>query len=122
MSIIWLWFGFILIMFGLMVNLYILLIIYTKIETFIKVHVYLNPDVADNNTFIPIKSIEEILLNLSLINFISFIVVTILIIQARLKFNFNKNINNIYIWLSILILILGLAFAAHIYMVICILT
>lgn len=80
-----------------MVNLYILLIIYTKIETFIKVHVYLNPDVADNNTFIPIKSIEEILLNLSLINFISFIVVTILIIQARLKFNFNKNINNIYI-------------------------
>ena len=115
MSVVWIWFGFITIMFGLSISIYALHNICANMDSFINVHISLNPNLTNNSTYIPNKSIIDILLNLKVINYISIIAMISLMLQVILKFHFNKNINNIYIWLTLSILILALAFSAHTY-------
>jgi hypothetical protein len=115
MSILWIWFGFITIIFGLSIEAYALYNICINVDSFIDIHVSYNPYITNNSLYISDKSIKDILLNLKLINYISIFTMISLIIQIILKFHFNKKINNIYIWLVLLILILALMFAAHTY-------
>jgi len=116
MSIIWVWYGFITIILGLGVNTYALYKLSINIDSFINGHISFNPNIL--NDIYPVhmsNSIQDILINLQITNYISIIALVFLILQILLKFHFNKNIKNIYIWLMLLVLILALAFSAHTY-------
>ena len=113
MSVVWIWFGFVTIMFGLSISAYALYNICVNMDSFINVHISFNPYLTHNSLYIPDKSIKDILLNLRIINYISIIAMISLMLQVMLKFHFNKNINNIYIWLALSVLIFALAFSAY---------
>jgi hypothetical protein len=113
MSIIWFWYIFITIMFGVCIIAYTLQDICTYIDIYINGHVSFYPNLISNNMYITVKSIHDILLNLKFNNYISLIAMISLLVLAIAKFHYNKNINNIFIWLTILILILTLAFSAY---------
>jgi len=117
MSVVWIWFGLVTIVFGLSFSAYAIYDILINLDSYVNIHSRLNPNIINNIYSIDIykQSIKDILLNLKVINYISFIIMIILMLQIMLKFHYNKNINNIYIWLVLLGLILALALAAYIY-------
>jgi len=114
MSIVWILFGFITLIFGLSISAYAIHDICVNIDSYINIHNELKSN-SINNISITNKSIKDILLNLKIVNYISLITVITLMLQITLKFYYNKNINNIYIWLALSVLILTLAFAAYTY-------
>jgi len=113
MSVVWIWFGFVTIMFGLSISAYALYSICVNIDSSINVHISFNPNLSHNSVYLPDKSIKDILLNLRIINYISITAMISLMLQVMLKFHFNKNIKNIYIWLALSVLIFALAFSAY---------
>lgn len=113
MSIMWIWYIFVTILIGLSISAYALHNVYAYIENYINGHISFYPNLITDNKFNPAKSINDILLNLKLINYISIITTISLMGLVMSKFHLNKNVNNIYIWLTILILILTLAFSAY---------
>ena len=115
MSIIWIWFIFIILIIKLGIEAYSLYKLSINLDSFIDGYISFNPNFTDNSTYSPNKSINDILLNLKVNNYIYLFAIIFLMFQVILKFHFNKNINNIYIWLVLLILIVALAFAAYTY-------
>ena len=116
MSVVWIWFGITIIMFGLSIDMYVIYKIYTSMDSFINVHISFNPNLINNSVYdLPDKSIKDTLLYLTITNFISIIILIVLALQIMLKFNFNfnKNINNVYIWLTFLTLMIALGLAAY---------
>lgn len=115
MSVMWIWYGFVTIMFGLSVSAYGLHKVYANIDNFINGYISFNPNIINNISFTHMynKSIIDIILNLGIINFISLFANISLMGLLLAKFHFNKNVNNIYIWLIVLILILTLALSAY---------
>lgn len=115
MNIIWIWFIFIILVYGLSISAYTIHSISTNMDSFIDVHNSFNSNFINNSIFITNKSIKDILLNLEITNYVSIFIIISLIAQIVFKFHFNKTVNNIYIWLMLLILILTLAFSAYTY-------
>ena len=114
MSIIWIWFGFITILFALGIEGYTLHYFCINLHSFINVHISLYPKIL-NSMYVSDKSIKDILLNLKIINYISILSVVSLMSQIMLKFHFNKNKNTIFIWLALSVLFLTLGFTAYTY-------
>ncbi len=115
MSIIWIWFGFVTIMFGLSVEGYAAYKVLININNFSNGHLSFNPTIISENIYIPSKPIQDILFNLNVSNYIAIITLFLLMLQIILKFHYNNNINSIYIWLTLLILMLTLSYAAYTY-------
>jgi hypothetical protein len=117
MSFLWIWLAIIVIMYVLIIDAYSLYRTSVNIENLINVHISLNSNIIYNISFINMfnSSIQDILLCLKIINFISIIALILLILQIKLKFNYNKNINNIYVWSTIIIIGLTLAFSGYVY-------
>jgi len=86
-----------------------------NLDSFVDGYISFNPNFAHNITYIPKRSLNNILLNLNIINFISIITLISLTLQIMLKFHLYKNIKNIYILLTLIILILLITFAAFIF-------
>jgi hypothetical protein len=114
-SVIWIWIGFVVIMFGSSLDAYTLHSLCANIDSYINVHNSLYSNYNENSLYNANKSILDILLNLKIINYMSIVSIISLMGLVMLKFNSNKNINNIYIWLIFIILILTLAFSAYTY-------
>ena len=142
MSTVWIWFGFIILMFGLTISAYTVHNIYANMNSFINVHNWLKSN-SINNICTVDKSIEDILLSLLMLDYMCIVIMISLIIQIVSKLHFKNNeklnlssilganINNkleyylnkiiylnkkmsvIYIWLMILSLILALSFSAY---------
>ncbi|SRR5258706_9952299 len=104
-------------MFGLNIDAYALYKLSINIDSFINGHISFNPNIINDIYHVDLSnnSIQDILINLQITNYVSIIALIFLIIQVMLKFHFNKNIGNIYILLMLLVLILALAFSAHTY-------
>jgi len=117
MSVLWIWFGSIIIMFGLSINTYVLRDILVNLDSYINIHSRFNPAVFNDIciTHMSNNSIQDILLNEQMTHYISIIALILLMLQIILKFHYNKNIKNIFIWLMLLILIVTLAFSAYTY-------
>lgn len=115
MSIFWIWFGFVVIIFGSSIEMYALFKICINLDSFINAHISFNPNFENNSTHISDSSIKNILLNLKVVNYVSLVSIVLLLLQIIFKFHLHKDINNIYIWLVLLLLILSLAFSAYTY-------
>ena len=117
MSIGWIWFILIIIIFALSIDAYVINNILSNFDSFIDVHCKFNPDILLKIYPIDIsmQSIRDIFLNLKIINYISLITIANITLLIILKLHFNKNIKTIYIWLAILVLIITLALSAHSY-------
>ena len=117
MSIVWIWFGFVTVMFGLSISVYAIHDILINLDSYVNIHVKLNSNINENINLINMfsKSMKDNILNLKISNYISIIAIISLMGLTMLKFHFNKNVHNIFIWLLILILIITLAFSAYTY-------
>ena len=117
MSVLWIWFGSVTIMFGLAINTYVIHDILVNLDSYINIHSKFHPTILNDicPTHMCKNSIQDILLNLQMTHYISIIALIFWILQVMLKFHFNNNINNIYIWLTLLILIVALALAVYTY-------
>jgi ABC-type uncharacterized transport system YnjBCD permease subunit len=117
MSVLWILFGSVTIMFGLGINTYVIHDILVNLDSYINIHSIFHPTILNDTcpTHLSNNSIQDILLNLQMTHYISIIALIFLILQVMLKFHFNNNINNIYIWLTLLILIVALALAVYTY-------
>ena len=117
MSVTWIWFGILIILFGQSIGVYALYKLSSNLYSFIDGHISFNPNILNNTSTSDISaiSIKDILITLELINYISLIAIVSLTILLMFKFHFNENINSIYIWLLIFTLILILAFAGYSY-------
>ena len=110
MSITWIWYILIMIVFGLSTNLYVIYRVYINIDRFINTH---NP-ISSNIVPTIYKSIEDALFILGVINFISLVIVISLIIILLFILHFNRRISIIYIWALVIALIITLAYFTYI--------
>jgi len=115
MSIMWIWYIFIIIMFVVSIFFYALHDLCTYLDIYINVHITFYPNIIADNINESTNSLHDMLLILKLINYVSIIVTLSLIGFIVSKFHLNRSVNNIYIWLLILTLILTLAFTAYIF-------
>lgn len=114
MSIGWIWFGLTIMTFIINANLYVIHKLCLNLNRFIEEHISFHLNFT-NNIFIPKETIEDVLFNLKIMNYLTVITLILLILQVIFKFHLSKNTNNIYIWLTILVLILTLAYTAYTY-------
>ena len=110
MSVFWIWFGVIVVTFGIGFFIYGINLISTNLNRFVSLH---NP--VNNNIGATIYgSIEDALFNLEIANYISLAIIICLIILLLFRFHYNKEINTIYIWFLVITLIVGLAFSTYV--------
>lgn len=114
MSVMWIWFGIIIIILGLSIDAYALHKLSINLNNFIEGYISFNPHFA-NTIYVPDISIKDAILNIKIANYISITAIILLMLQVLLKFHYNKNINNLYIILILLVLILALIFTATSY-------
>jgi hypothetical protein len=109
MSVIWIWFIIIVLLFGITLSLYGINTVSADTGRFISFHS------SVNNNIMPTiyESIEVALFNLKVVNYISLFAVTNLTILLLFRFHFNKKINISYIWFLLIILIVALGFSAY---------
>jgi hypothetical protein len=86
-------------MYALIIDAYSLYKTCAEIENLINVHILLNPNIINNIYYINTynDSIQDILIYLKIINIISIVALSAIILFIILKFYHNKNINNAYI-------------------------
>ena len=80
MSVIWILFGIIIIVFGLSTEGYALYKLFINLDSFVQGYISFNPKFSDNIRYIPKKSLKDILLYLNITNFISIILLISLLI------------------------------------------
>ena len=114
MSVMWIWFGIIIIILGLSIDAYALHKLSINLNNFIEGYISFNPYFA-NTIYVPDISIKDAILNIIIANYISITAIILLMLQVLLKFHYNKNINNLYIILMLLVLIFALIFTANSY-------
>jgi hypothetical protein len=112
MSIGWIWFGIIIVIFIVSADSYIISKLCLNLNSFVEGYLSFNPDFV-YNVFVPRESLKDTLFKLKIVNYITDITLILLVFIVILKFNFKVNIKNIYIWLAISMLILTLAFTAY---------
>jgi hypothetical protein len=115
MSIIWIWLIFVILIFGLGVNTYVLYKLLMNLDSFIEGYISFNPNFNKNNLHTPDMSIQDKLWNLNIANYISIFSIVFLMLLISLKFHYNKNVNNSYIWLILLVFIIILIFTGFTY-------
>lgn len=116
MSIVWIWFGLVVIMFALGLNAYIINDISINLDSYINIHNKFNIHIIENiNVINRFKDIKYLLTNLQIINYISIISLILLNLFIIFKFHLNKSISNIFVWLMLVILLFTLALSAYIF-------
>ena len=143
MSVVWIWFGFIVLAFGLAISVYAIHNVYLDMNSFINVHNRFKFNSINSDIYITNKSIEYTLFNLLCISYMPIVILIYLMITVACKLHFEnsmklnlsllgvkinnglnyflnkviclfKNMNNIYILLMLVSLMLTLAFSAYI--------
>jgi hypothetical protein len=142
MSVFWIWFVILIVIYGISSFTYGIYLVRTKIGDAISAHLLLHP--IKDNLHITNKSIEEMLSYLYVGNYICLIILFLLTVQIMCKFHlkddirlnffvifgtkinnkleyylnkivsFNRKTTTIYIWLLVLILIVTLTYSAYI--------
>ena len=112
MSIFWMWFGILVIMYLISRFSYANYLMRTKIDDAINAHISFYP-LKDNLHFTD-GSLEEMLLYLQWGNYMCLVTLICLTVILLFRFHFNKNISAIYIWLLMVLLIVTLTYSAYI--------
>ena len=112
MSIFWMWFGILVIMYLISRFSYANYLMRAKIDDAINAHISLHP-IKDNLHFTD-GSLEEMLLYLQWGNYMCLVTLICLTVILLFRFHFNKNISAIYIWLLMVLLIVTLTYSAYI--------
>nr|YP_010164156.1 hypothetical protein K8J96_mgp22 [Metarhizium album]QRK27504.1 hypothetical protein [Metarhizium album] len=115
MSLFWIWFGLLIIIFGLSIDMYSIYKLSINMDNLINVHSLLNNGLVNYKISSLNYSMKEILFYLKVANLTSIIIIIFLILQFIIKFHLDIKIKNTYIWLLILILIVSLMGSAHFY-------
>lgn len=115
MSLVWIWFIFIIWISEAVIEAYSLHKLLINLDNFIEGYISFNPDFSKNIVYIPEKSLNNILFNLNIVNYISIFTLGFLILQVVLKLHYNKDISHVYIWLALSVFVLSLGFAAYTY-------
>lgn len=109
MSVVWMWFGVIVITYGIGASIYANYLMYLKIDDLVNTHTPISNDIMPTLY----KSIEDAVFNLGIVNYLSLGIIINLIVILLLRFHFNKEIRTIYIWLLIILLIIALAYSVY---------
>jgi hypothetical protein len=110
MSILWIWFIFVILTCGLSGSIYFINLISVNLDKFINSHNSVSNDIGVTLY----QSIEVVFFNLMVTNLICLFIVISLIAVVYFRFHLNKNMNSIYIWILIILLIVTLAYSAYI--------
>lgn len=88
MSVVWIWFGFVVLTFGLSISVYAIHNLYFNVDSFINVHNSLKSNSIYYDIHIINKPIEGILFNLLLTNYMCIVIIIYLIMQVASKLHF----------------------------------
>lgn len=98
MNVVWIWFNFIILIFGLSSSAYAIKDMSVNIKGYINVHNWLNSN-SHNNTSITSNSIENMLYYLEIVNYLCLVIIIFLIIQTVFKLYVKNNIKLNLSWM-----------------------